>query len=49
MTRAWIEETPAKIYGVSVIRPVSRSSRMPTLSILIESIGKAVNNFNTQP
>ena len=45
MTRTWIEETPAKIYGVSVKRPVSRSSLMPTLSFLVEPIGKTVNTF----
>jgi hypothetical protein len=49
VTRAWIEETPARIYVVSVRRPVSRFSVMPTLWSLIENSGKAVNNFNAQP
>jgi len=44
-----IELAPAKSYGVSVKRPVSRFSVMQTLSLLINIIGKAVNDFNMQP
>ncbi|HEY2920384.1 MAG TPA: hypothetical protein VGK77_15480 [Candidatus Binatia bacterium] len=46
MSRAWIEETPAKIYDAAAKRPVLRFYVMRTSSLLINTIGIAVNDFN---
>jgi hypothetical protein len=47
--RGGIELAPAKTYGVSAKRPVLRFSVMLASAFLIDTIGKAVNDFNIQP
>jgi hypothetical protein len=46
MSRAWSEEAPAKIYDAAAKRPVLRFYVMPTLSLQINIIGRAVIDFN---